>query len=73
MTVGGVLVISFRSTDNEDNRENGKLYTRISVGEMMDTFSKYGAKTLNYERKYESGRELEWHNLVFRKLPHLAV
>ena len=73
MIIGGVVVISFRGTDNENNREDGKLYTRILVDEMIATFSKYGAMTLNYERKYEPGRDLEWHNLVFRKLTHLAV
>lgn len=73
MTIGGILIISFRGTNNEDNRESGKLYTQILVGEMVTTFSKHRAKILNYEREYESGRKLEWHNLVFRKLPHLVV
>ena len=73
MIVGGVIVVSFRGTNNANNRENGKLYTPISVNELITAFSKYGATMLHYERKYEAGRGLEWHNLVFRKLSHPAA
>ena len=73
MTVGGVIVVSFRGTNNADNRENGKLYTAISVDELITFFLKYGAKMLHYGKKHEVGRGLEWHNLVFRKSSHPVV
>ena len=73
MTVGGVIVISFRGTKNVDHRENGKLYNPIIANELIDTFVAFGAMMLHCEKTHESGRSLEWQNLVFRKLPHPAV
>lgn len=72
-TVGGVIVISFRGTNNIDHRENGKLYSPIMENELIATFVTFGAMMLHCERNHESGRSLEWHNLVFRKLPHPGV
>ncbi len=73
MTVGGVRVISFLGTDNDNNRENGKLYTKVLVNEVIANFSGYGANILDYKIKNDLERNLKWHNLVFRKLTHLAV
>lgn len=70
MIEGGVIVVSFRGTHNVDQRENDKLYTPILVDELIATFAEFGAILLFYERDYETGRMLEWHNLVFRKLHH---
>jgi len=70
MVEDGVIVVSFRGTHNVDQRENGKLYTPISVDELIVTFAESGAILLFCERDYETGRMLEWTNLVFRKLHH---
>ena len=69
----GVIVVSFRCAKNIDQWENGKLYTLISVDELISTFATSGAILLFYERDNETGRGFEWHNLVFKKSLHPAI
>lgn len=66
---GGVLVLSFRRTNSINMRENHKLYTSLSVEKLTADFRKNGAVLLFYKKEHESGRGIDWHNLVFKKLP----
>lgn len=65
----GVLILSFRGTNAEDRREDGKLYEQIDPQEMIDWFRQRGCELLLYESSLEEGRNHLWHNLVFRKSP----
>jgi 2-polyprenyl-3-methyl-5-hydroxy-6-metoxy-1,4-benzoquinol methylase len=67
MVEGGVIVISFRGTDEVGQREDGKLYTPISTNKLITAFASSGATLLVRESDHEVGRGLEWHNLVFKK------
>jgi len=69
----GVVLVSFRHTDSSDQRENGKLYTPVAVDGLVSAFAVSGAALLYRETSDETGRGLEWHNLVFKKSPRPAV
>jgi 2-polyprenyl-3-methyl-5-hydroxy-6-metoxy-1,4-benzoquinol methylase len=69
-TVDGTLIISFRGSQSCDYRENGKLYNPIDVKHFIDMFTAAGGELLLHEVSQETGRELSWHNFIFRKLPH---
>lgn len=71
--VSGVIILSFRGTRNHDQRESGKLYTPIDADTLISLFDQAGATLLHHENDLESGRELEWTNLVFRKSPRPAA
>lgn len=66
----GVIVLSFRGTQNENWRENGKLYSPISPDKLISCFTADGCALLHHETEQEKGRDIVWNNLVFRKLPH---
>lgn len=69
----GVIVLSFRGTRNEDQRESGKLYTPIAAEKLISLFVTAGAALLHHETDQEEGRDFIWNNLVFRKSPRPAV
>lgn len=67
MIKGGVILISFRGTDEVDQREDGKLYTPLSTDKLIKVFASSGATLLFRESDHEVGRGFEWQNLVFKK------
>lgn len=69
----GVIVLSFRGSRSEDQRESGKLYTPISAEKLISHFVVAGAVLLHHETDREEGRDFNWDNLVFRKSPHPAA
>lgn len=64
---GGVILISFRGTNNINHRENEKLYTPIITEELILIFIESGATLMHEEINHEMGRDLKWINLVFKK------
>lgn len=68
--VDGRIILSYRSTDQVDKRESGKLYTDIDKNNIVALFSDLGAELLVDETDYDSVRRISWVNLVFKKLPH---
>lgn len=72
-TTDGVMILSFRGTRNQDQRENNKLYTPIEANKLISLFAEEGATLVHCETDREAVRGLEWTNLVFRKLPLPAV
>ena len=62
------MIISFRSTNNTNQRENGKLYDLILYKELQDFFSVNGLSILHHEFEIEQKRNLIWHNVVIRNL-----
>ena len=71
--VDGVLIISFRGTNSKDHRENGKLYSVIKLDKLVSLFTQAGTRLLHGEIDYQGDRDLEWTNIVLKKLPSLAV
>lgn len=69
----GVIILSYRGTENADQRENGKLYTLLDKEELQQIFSTAGALLLHLEVNKEEARGLNWTTLVFKKLQSLAV
>jgi 2-polyprenyl-3-methyl-5-hydroxy-6-metoxy-1,4-benzoquinol methylase len=63
----GRLIISIRSTNEKDKRENGKLYESINVESFKQFFEKNGCEILLYENEVEQNRGLTWHNFVIKK------
>ncbi|PWQ93611.1 class I SAM-dependent methyltransferase [Leucothrix arctica] len=64
---GGVILLSFRGTNAEDNREDGKLYTPINPKALITLFEHLGATLLSESQNIEEERGLLWNKLVFRK------
>ncbi|MDF1690443.1 MAG: class I SAM-dependent methyltransferase [Cycloclasticus sp.] len=67
MSDDGCLIISFRGTHELDNRERGKLYESIDVVALIQLFEVEGLQVVHAEEDLEAGRQLTWHNLVFKK------
>jgi len=67
LDVSGYLVISFRGTNNTDNREKGKLYEPINIADFLDFFISKGCEVLVNESETETLRNLTWHNIVIKK------
>jgi len=63
----GHIIISFRGTASEDDRENGKLYTTINMEILKQIFEQNNCEILLYETEIEPQRKLTWHNLVIKK------
>ena len=66
----GIIIITFRGTQSEDNREDGKLYTPLTDSTIKSCFLRAKATLLHHEADREENRNLVWNNLVFRKLSH---
>lgn len=69
----GFLILSFRSTNEDNQRENGKLYQKIDPNKLITLFTSLNCSIELYESTLEKGRHLTWHNLVIKKLPPLAA
>jgi len=63
----GYIIISFRGTASEDDRENGKLYSTINIETVKQIFEQNNCEILLYETEIEPQRKLTWHNLVIKK------
>lgn len=63
----GRLIISIRGTNQENKRENGKLYEAINVGLFKELFKQNDCEILLYENEIEQNRGLTWHNFVIKK------
>lgn len=63
----GVLIVSFRGTGEQDNREKGKLYNPIVVEDFLKFFTDRGYAVLVNESVSDQSRGLVWHNFVIRK------
>ena len=68
----GCLIISFRDTQEENQRENGKLYEKIHADDLIALFISLNCSVVLHESELEIGRNLTWHNLVIKKLLPLA-
>lgn len=69
----GVIILSFRTTDSTDGRENGKLYNNIEKEELISLFRNSGADLIHCEIDNGDSRNLKWTNIVFRKQPYPVV
>ncbi len=67
LKTNGCLIISIRSTNEKDKRENGKLFESINVESFKHFFKKNGCEILLYENEVEKDRGLTWHNFVIKK------
>ncbi|MDF1583259.1 MAG: class I SAM-dependent methyltransferase [Methyloprofundus sp.] len=63
----GCLIVSFRATNEPDQRENEKLYDTINTKEFLNFFGSKGCKILLNESETEIKRDLTWHNIVIKK------
>lgn len=63
----GVLIVSYRSTNEPNKRENGKLYENIDVSDFKKLFINLHAQILVQETDTETGRNLTWYNWVIKK------
>jgi 2-polyprenyl-3-methyl-5-hydroxy-6-metoxy-1,4-benzoquinol methylase len=63
----GLLIISFRGTNEHDYREKGKLYNPIDVSHFMKFFTDRQCTLLVNESIDDNSRGLVWHNFVIKK------
>lgn len=61
------ILISYRDTNQSDWRENGKLYTPINTDSVVSIFISKGYDVVVNETTVDTGRGLNWTNLVFKK------
>lgn len=61
------ILISYRDTNQSDWRENGKLYTPINTDSLVRNFISKGYDAVINETTIDSGRGLNWTNLIFKK------
>jgi len=67
LTIGGCLIISIRGTNEDNKKENGKLYESIDVESFSQFFKQNNCEILLYENEVEQKRQLTWHNFVIKK------
>jgi SAM-dependent methyltransferase len=63
----GCLIITLRGTNQENKRENGKLYEAIHIENFLKIFQDKQCKILVQESETEALRNLTWHNFVIKK------
>jgi len=63
----GVLIISFRRTNEHGYREKGKLYNPIEVSHFMKFYIDRQCTVLVNESIADHSRGLVWHNFVIKK------
>lgn len=63
----GVLIISFRGTNEQGYREKGKLYNPIEVDQFLIFVNDQKGTVLVKEFIADNSRGLLWHNFVIRK------
>jgi hypothetical protein len=61
------ILISYRDSNQPDWRENGKLYTPINTDNLVSLFISKGYAAVVNETTIDTGRNLNWTNLVFKK------
>jgi SAM-dependent methyltransferase len=64
----GCIVISFRGTNSDDLRENGKLYSPIDAQYLIGIFDEKNYNLLINESITDEKRGLNWTNIVIKKL-----
>lgn len=67
LTTSGCLIISIRDTNEENKRENGKLYEAIDIDSFSHYFKQNKCEIMLYENEVEQKRQLTWHNFVIKK------
>lgn len=67
LMIEGVLIISFRGTNEQGYREKGKLYNPIEVSLFMKFFTDRQGTVLVNESIADHNRGLVWHNFVIKK------
>ncbi|WP_158278808.1 class I SAM-dependent methyltransferase [Leucothrix arctica] len=65
--IGGCVLITYRGSPSDDNRESGKLYTPLAPNTLIQTFERLGATLVSHAQNTEEERGHVWNNLVFRK------
>ena len=63
----GCLIITLRGTNQENKRENGKLYEAIDIESFSQYFTQNNCEIMLYEKEVEQKRQLIWHNFVIKK------
>jgi len=63
----GCLIITLRGTNQENKRENGKLYEAIDIESFSQYFRQNNCEIMLYEKEVEQKRQLIWHNFVIKK------
>lgn len=63
----GIMIISYRSTNEVDNRENGKLYSDINIVRFLEFFINHGCSILLQESNKDERRDIVWNNFVIQK------
>lgn len=66
-TSGGCVLITYRGSPSEDNRESGKLYTPLAPNTVIAAFEQLDATLVSQTQNTEEERGFVWNNLVFRK------
>jgi 2-polyprenyl-3-methyl-5-hydroxy-6-metoxy-1,4-benzoquinol methylase len=63
----GALIVSFRGTGEQNNREKGKLYNPILIDEFLKFFTNRHCTVLVNESVADNSRGLMWNNFVIKK------
>jgi chemotaxis methyl-accepting protein methylase len=63
----GCLSVTIRGTNEENKRENGKLYESIDIESFSQYFRQNKCEIMFYENEVEQKRQLIWHNFVIKK------
>lgn len=63
----GILIISFRGTNEQGHREKGKLYNPIEIDQFLIFVNAQKGTVLVKESIADNSRGLLWHNLVIKK------
>jgi len=61
------LIITLRVTNQENKRENGKLYEAIDIESFSQYFTQNNCEIMLYKKDVEQKRPFIWHNFVIKK------
>jgi len=64
---GGIALLSFRGTGNASHREEGRLYTPLSIVRIKAFLDLQKARILNLSCNREDKRGLDWQTIIFKK------
>jgi len=62
---GGRILITYRGSPSDDNRESGKLYTPLQADTVITAFESVGARLVSHTQNTEQERGHVWNNFVF--------
>ena len=65
---GGRIILSFRGTSSEDNREDGKLYENYQIGQIASILESFGAQVIFEDTTEDSTRKVKWNSIVCEKV-----